>query len=45
LQPFVAGAYRPGPILEREDAVHHLMGVVARSYLATPSAHDATATP
>jgi len=28
-----SGAYRPGPILEREDAVHHFVGLVARAYL------------
>lgn len=26
-------AYRPGPILAREDAVHDLVGIVARAYL------------
>jgi Rieske 2Fe-2S family protein len=26
-------AYRPGPILAREDAVHHFVGLVARAYL------------
>jgi Rieske 2Fe-2S family protein len=28
-----SGAYRPGPILEREDAVHHFVGLIARAYL------------
>ena len=28
-----SGAYRPGPILQREDAVHHFVGLIARAYL------------
>lgn len=26
-------AYRPGPILAREDAVHHFVGIIAHAYL------------
>ena len=32
-----SGAYRPGPILEREDAVHHFVGLIARAYLGGSS--------
>jgi len=28
-----SGAHRPGPITEREDAVHHFVGLIARAYL------------
>lgn len=28
-----SGAHRPGPIVEREDAVHHFVGLIAHAYL------------
>ncbi|MEX0665310.1 MAG: aromatic ring-hydroxylating dioxygenase subunit alpha [Acidimicrobiia bacterium] len=35
-----SGAYRPGPILEREDAVHHFVGLIAAAYLGRAPAPD-----
>jgi glycine betaine catabolism A len=33
-----SGAHRPGPIVAREDAVHHFVGLVARAYLGRSNA-------
>jgi Rieske 2Fe-2S family protein len=35
-----SGSYRPGPILEREDAVHHFVGLIAAAYLGHGSPSD-----
>jgi hypothetical protein len=31
--PLESGVHVPGPIVEREDAVHHFVGLIAAAYL------------